>query len=168
MKKRIVTRTWIRKNGQVTTRTYQYGGDKGKRLSISFTDDSGKKHKTAILVDKQGNVNHKAVNSLKEAIRNSNYDDKRSMIADLDNIVYYRQKGKQKLTVNGFFGTQAEDKTDRFFANAGYSTAEAAEALGITEAELRNQDNWHNGQFHINGLVYAFNFNYSGSLWQRV
>lgn len=156
MKKHTVTRTWIRADGTVVTRTYTY--------------ESGRSRRGKVLVSAKGVVNKKNVDNYKEEILNSSISnaEKRTLLSDLDARIRERKRNKKKLTTTGFVGLQQEGKIERLLANAGYSTEELAAEFELSEKELLNPDNWEGNIFTAGAAQYEFKFSYTGALFTRL
>lgn len=163
---RRVKRAWTTKSGAVRTREYTYGINRG-----------------AVLVDKRGRLLKKKYNEYVESIMNNNKfseSTKRTLVRDLENYISEKQKTSNKrVTIRGFEGHRADNEVSRFFANAGYTTKEFADEVGIAEAKLfetkTNEDgsvelkNWKNGQFIIDEhSKIEFTWTYTGKFWKRV
>lgn len=153
--KHTVKRTWTRADGTKVTKTYSY---------------EGKSRKGKVLVDAKGNIRYKNVNAFKEEIKKSSASvaEKRTLLADLDSRLRERHRNKKKLTTTGFAGLQQDERVERLFANAGYSLSEAASTFGLKETELLNPKNWSGDVYTEDGNQYAFNFTYTGALFNKI
>lgn len=75
------------------------------------------------------------------------------------------------MSINGFFGRFETDKTDRLFRNLGYSTAEMADALGVSPLELKTQAKWLEKGTILelpDGRQYYFDFTYTGQVFTEI
>lgn len=163
MKKHTVTRTWMRKDGTVITKTYSYGQGKSRR---------GK-----TLITKSGKLNKKNINAYKaeiDANTKLNPLEKRTLKNDLDvylkqRLIESKNKANRRLTTTGFEGWLGQTKIETMLANAGYSTEDAAAELGISEADILDESRWSNDEFtSASGAKYKFKFQYTGSAFERV
>lgn len=133
---RKIKRTWYSKKlGKTITKEYTY-------------EHKSRKGKT--LVDKNGRINKKNVDKVKQDI-NSREDldesEKRALTVNLDALVDQRKQDKRKLTTNGFYGTMSESNVGRMLSNAGYSVEEVSEMYNIDENALLDEDNWNGEKF---------------------
>lgn len=155
---RKVTRTWTnKKTGETITREYTY--------------KTGKSRKGYVLIDSKGHLRKKNIEKYKQIINaNDSYTvaEKRMLIVDLEDYINVRKGEKRKLTTRGFEGHLQENEIERMFANAGMSSSEVAQDMGIDEADILNPENWENGLLVINGVKYAFNHNYTGDALEVV
>lgn len=155
---RKVKRTWTnKKTGETITREYTY--------------KTGKSRKGYVLIDSKGYLRKKNIEKYKQMIdSNDSYTiaEKRMLKVDLDNYISARKGSHRKLTTRGFEGHLQENEIERMFANAGMSSSEVAQDMGIEEADILNPDNWQNGLLVINGIKYAFNHNYTGDALEVV
>lgn len=152
---RRVTRTyWSKKKNQFVTKVYEY-----KSAS----------RRSKVLVGKTGKVNQKNIDKFKEQIRLSDRreDEKRTLIADLDALVYQRHGSKKKLTISGFFGKMRRDAPSRFLVNAGYSPEEFAEEIGVDIDDVLDTNNWKDGILTIGNRHFRFNWTYTGEFYEE-
>jgi hypothetical protein len=155
---RTVKRTWTTKSGITKTKTFTYTG-------------KGKSRRGLTLVGKNGRLNKKNVEKFKNEINADNSltaAEKRGLIADLNIITKQRVKDKSKLTTTGFYGELASTKISTLLANAGYSIEEAAEELGITEADILESKNWRGDILTVGAASWAVKFTYTGSLFTAI
>lgn len=152
-----ITRTYIRKDGTIVTKTYSY---------------DRKSSKGAVLVNSKGKINYKNVKKFKEAIDNRtdlSASEKRTIKADLDAYVHTRHMNKEKLTTTGFIGHRTKNAPERMFANAGMTSEEIAEEYELDENELRDPNRWVGNIFTAsNGDEYEFSFSYTGNVLVKV
>ena len=141
--------------------------------TIKVTSKSGKVYyrqksrKSAVLVDKQGRIHHKAVNALKTKI---DADDtltameKRYLKADLDNYTKQAEGDKRShsMTENSFLAHNKEDKTSRMLANLGYDPSSLADELGVSEEDVLN-GTFSDNTFEVAGRIFSFEFRYTGN-----
>lgn len=141
--------------------------------TIKVTSKSGKVYyrqksrKSAVLVDKQGRIHHKAVNALKAKI---DADDtltameKRYLKADLDNYTKQAEGDKRShsMTENSFLAHNKEDKTSRMLANLGYDPSSLADELGVSEEDVLN-GTFSDNTFEVAGKTFSFEFRYTGN-----
>jgi len=119
------------------------------------------------LVGKGGRItsnSKKNVDALIQKIKdNQDYSDaeKVTLINELKYTVEYYHQQNKKLTTSGFFAKFAEDKINRFLANAGYSAEELAAEAGVEVEDVLNEANW-SGDYFMG--VWKINFNYTGSI----
>lgn len=116
--------------------------------------------------------NKKNIDDFKKEIMSSKeYTDaeKRGLIADLNIKIKQRMKDGKKLTTTGFFGELASDQIERMLVNAGYSLEEAAEELGVSEADLLDKRNWSGSgdTFKHAGDTWLFSFKYTGAVFKK-
>ena len=141
--------------------------------TIKVTSKSGKVYyrqksrKSAVLVDKQGRIHHKAVNALKAKI---DADDtltameKRYLKADLDNYTKQAEGDKRShsMTENSFLAHNKEDKTSRMLANLGYDPSSLADELGVSEEDVL-KGTFTDNTFIVAGKIFSFEFRYTGN-----
>lgn len=141
--------------------------------TIKVTSKSGKVYyrqksrKSAVLVDKQGRIHHKAVNALKakiDADTNLTAMEKRYLKADLDNYTKQSEGDKRShsMTENSFLAHNKEDKTSRMLANLGYDPSSLADELGVSEEDVLN-GTFTDNTFEVGGKVFNFEFRYTGN-----
>lgn len=98
------------------------------------------KHKTKrglTLVSGKGVVYKKNVEKLKAIIdADENYSrrEKIELKSNLELYIAEHKYDKSKATSTGFYGKREREFVSRIFANAGYTTSEVAEELGVSEA----------------------------------
>ena len=150
-------------------RTY-YSKKLGKMVTKEYTYEH-KSRKGKTLVDKNGRINKKNVDKVRQDI-NSREDltaaEKRALNINLDALVDQRKQDKKKLTTNGFYGTMTDNDINRLFVNAGYSIEEVSQMYGIDEDELLNEENWNGDQFTYNGRSFALQFGYTINIFKEI
>lgn len=145
-KTRIVTRSWVKKSGEVVTKTYGYRvrGVKSK-----------------LLVNVEGKVYK---NRLKEFLEE--YSDVDAY--DAESLIKFYSKHKMRLREQTLRSKLAENKYEKMFINVGRSAEELAQELGTTVEELTNDENWDGSTLSVNGSEYLFEFKYSGDVLTKV
>ena len=126
-----------------------------------------KSRKSAVLVDKQGRIHHKAVDAFKDKI---DADDsltakgKRYLKADLVNYIKQAEgeKRSHSMTVNSFLAHNNKDKTSRMLANLGYDPSSLADELGVSEEDVLN-GTFTDNTFEVAGKTFSFEFRYTGN-----
>ena len=123
------------------------------------------------LVGKNGVISKnskKNVERLVNEIRNrDDISDKEKigLISDLETEVKTAHINGKKLTVNGFFAKQEEDKINRLLVNAGYTAEELAEEIGVSVEDILDEKNWNKDTFMG---VWQLQFNYTGEILKYV
>lgn len=123
------------------------------------------------LVGKNGVISSnskKNVERLVNEIRNrDDISDKEKigLISDLETEVKTAHINGKKLTVNGFFAKQEEDKINRLLVNAGYTAEELAEEIGVSVEDILDEKNWNKDTFMG---VWQLQFNYTGEILKYV
>lgn len=157
MKVKIIKRRYFSKKlGIFVEKEYKYSGTSRKGLTIVY---------------KGGKINKKNYEAVKEAIRNNpNYSEqqKRTALADFESLIKERHQNKKRLTTTGLEGRRQKNDIDRLLANAGYTSKEAAQELGISEKEILNPKNWMNGQFTSGGKKWNISWSYTSSIFKEV
>jgi hypothetical protein len=130
-----------------------------------------KSKRSRTLVGKGGRITYNSKNNVEKLIDeiNARQDltraEKITLINDLKAYVDAYHKSKKKLTVNGFFAHYEDDKINRLLTNAGYTAAELADEVGVTEDEVLDLNNWSGGIFMG---MWELDFNYTGSLLKHI
>lgn len=73
----------------------------------------------------------------------------------------------EKLSVKSLLSKVAESKIEKMFINAGYTEPEILAELGISRADLFNEENWSGSSFKFGGATYDFVFSYTGNVLLR-
>ena len=155
------------KFGNIKIYEYEYDASKYKYGKTGST--RGK-----VLVNSKGVVNTKNVAKYKAQIMSSSEltdVQKDTLVNTVDSWVFDRKRRKTKLTTTGFEGIIADDSRTRMFANAGWSIDDAADELGISVADLLDEDNWTKDEFTFEDsagkkITKKFKFNYRGNIWE--
>lgn len=157
-----VKRTYITKSGKKRTYTYEYD----KKYSYKHKSKKGK-----VLVSASGKVNKKNVADLKAEIMAKDGDTatKKQLCNRLDAYVKQRSKHKEgRLTTNGFFAHEANDKAEQFAASLGYSISELAGMYNLDEADLRDPSSWKDDELVASGRIFKINHNYTGDVLEEI
>lgn len=157
--RRIIKRRWFSKKKQAwVEKEYVYNYKKSTRGRI--------------LVDKNGKINQKNINKLKQQIE-TQYDTTVSnyLKDELDRIVEEKHniRNHKELRTTGFWGRLEDNSVTRMFSNMGQSLDDVADMYGLDPNDLLNEDNWNfsDNTFTdpVTGNVLNFQFSYTDSIF---
>lgn len=154
--KKIKRTWWSKREQKYITKVYEYTTIKkdGKVTT------SSRSRRSKLIVGKNG-IYEDRLKSLLETT--DDFAVKAEIKAKAKEAV---RKG-EKLSVKSLLSKVAESKIEKMFINAGYTEPEILDELGITRADLFNEENWSGSTFNIDGTTYDFVFSYTGNVLVR-
>ena len=148
-KKRTVVRKYFskRKNEWVT-KTYEYNVHKAKRSDL--------------IVGRTGKIYKDRLNALRSTL---NTDDQ----YELDLLILHQQAKAERgqdsrISERTLRSMLSESKIEKAIINTGYSVEELADELGISVADLLDENNWDGSTFTFGGSSWDFEFRYEGDI----
>ena len=147
-----VYRTYTsKKTGE--TKVYEYRAD---RYS------SKRRTRSPLLVGKNGKIYDDRVKDLLDSTKDLGFR------AQLEDIIEQKAKKKQKITLSSAIAAAQKSEIATMIMYTGYTVEEAAEELGVSEAELLDKNNWTGKSFKTASMTSAkdFVFTYQGAIFE--
>lgn len=162
--KRVNSKYWNKSIKGYVYKTYIYEetkdpttGRKVRKQIKAITKETISTSPKIVRPDKT--VDQKALNNILSST------DDLAVKAEIKALVKEAVRKGRELTRKTLYSSITTNKIERFLVNAGYTSDEAIEALGISEEELFDPNNWQGSTFTAGGRTYDVVFRYSGDVF---
>ena len=161
--KRVNSKYWNKSINDYVYKTYIYDETKDpvtgrkvrKRLKVITKETISTSPK---IVRSDKTVDTKALNKILSST------DDLAVKAEIKALVKEAVRKGRELTRKTLFSSITTNKVERFFVNAGFTTEEALETLGVPMEVLFDPQNWSGSTFTWGDRVYDVNWTYSGNV----